>query len=771
MIGSARCARWLGGALLWFSFVVPAHAVLERVGPVNTASSVGGFPAWYQDTTGLALEFCDPRNQAEVDGGWCLLLPGDPPAVPEVFPSLFFDEHFYFAASATMSPTSGGKALLVLALESAFAVGPVRPGDQTTFARIRVRLDPAPVTGTYRFIHPYGEEVFENVAAGSRIFFTDDVGITCPPGTFDCALQSRLGPFVLPSDMPGGAELPAISGPVPGKLYIADPGRLGPVTGSPLPDYVSATGDVVNHNVFRIEGPPGSDLGGPGVNFIETFDFTLMGRLFTGTIPGRVTVDRAEYTRSGSGQKVDVLAKGLPTVQGRLPAQPRPAPTMPQLSFFEGLCGVTAGGALTAPAAGLAEVQMFAAGNDFWGQSQPAALPGALCVKDSAARDASGNLVPAWFQKALVDQISVAEALFDPSAHRLSVKAQSSDAEAPPVLTLAGFGDLASGAIAVSPLAAPPSKVRVVSANGGSGELPVTIGFAGATPPPPDALVAVNDAATINEDSGDVTVDVLANDGGAAGGTVTLVALPRLGTATVDPDGKVRYTPGANANGLDAFTYQVAVGSAVSNVANVAVTIRPVNDAPTAVDDGPITVNVNAATVLPNLLANDLDPDGQGDLVHAVNLTQPAAPGAFVLGGPDGVVTFTASAIGTYTFSYQAQDSAGATSANRATVTVNVIAADSVVPASAVFRTGQRRWIVSGTDTVPGQLITLTYDDGAAAGATIGTAQGDATGNWAFDVRNVSGVLDPTTLSPRPTRIRATSPLGGSGTVFLTTRN
>ena len=39
-----------------------AHAVLERAGPVNIAPSVGGFPAWYQDTTGIALEFCDPKN-------------------------------------------------------------------------------------------------------------------------------------------------------------------------------------------------------------------------------------------------------------------------------------------------------------------------------------------------------------------------------------------------------------------------------------------------------------------------------------------------------------------------------------------------------------------------------------------------------------------------------------------------------------------------------------------------------------------------------------
>ena len=43
-----------------------SQAVLERVGPINAAPGVGSFPAWYQDTTGLALEFCDPKNAAEV---------------------------------------------------------------------------------------------------------------------------------------------------------------------------------------------------------------------------------------------------------------------------------------------------------------------------------------------------------------------------------------------------------------------------------------------------------------------------------------------------------------------------------------------------------------------------------------------------------------------------------------------------------------------------------------------------------------------------------
>src|SRR4029077_6798228 len=140
-----------------------------------------------------------------------------------------------------------------MAVEGAFRVGPVIAGDQITFARIRVVLTPVPVTGTYRFIHPYGEEVIEGVA-GDRIFFTDDIGIGSP-GDYSGALLSRLGPFLLPSATPGGAEMEALTAanPTPdtdpahfggaftptvypgtGAAYIADPTRLGPVTGSTL---------------------------------------------------------------------------------------------------------------------------------------------------------------------------------------------------------------------------------------------------------------------------------------------------------------------------------------------------------------------------------------------------------------------------------------------------------------------------------------------------------------------------------------------------------
>ncbi|MFL5399252.1 MAG: cadherin-like domain-containing protein [Myxococcales bacterium] len=768
----------------------PARAVLERVGPTDPTLSGGGFPAWYQDTSGLALEFCSPSNVSEVAGGWCLLLPADVPVIPESFPGNFFDEHFYFAGDATLSPVSGGKALLRVSEEAAFAgAGVPFAGQQITFSRIRVKLTGIPVTGIYRFIHPYGEEsIFATAGSPRGIFFTDDVGINCPPGgPFDCALQSRLGPFLLPSAVAGGAEMAALTAanPTPdtdpahfggvfaatpypgtGKSYIADPARIGPVTGSPLGTFTDSTGAARDHNIFRIEGPAGSNLGGPGIDFIETTNFALQGRIFASTIAGRVTVDRASYTKSATATKLDVFASGSETIQGRLPTQPRPVGVSPALSFFEAPCDtdpVTF--ALIAPLV-VIDQQMFQDATYFWGQSVPALIPAAVCVKDSAARDATGQIVPAFFQAKVTDEISISKAVYDPDTATLTVNATSSDTVSAPVLSVDGFGDLTLGALSYAPLMASPAKVRVRSTLGGFADLDVTTNFFGAAP---GALRALNDAFTFAEDSGAQILNVLANDTSAAGGTVVVIAQPKLGTAIANPlDNTVTYTPAVNANGVDAFTYQVTTAAGKSNIANVTVTITPVNDPPTAVNDGPFTVIAGRATptALPNLLDNDIDPDGRADMVSAVQIVPGA--GLIVTGGVGGVVTVSSAQPGTFSFTYKVVDKAGVVSANAATVTVVAIPGDTVTITKAQFAIGPRRWVVTGTTSVPNQSINLTYVNGTLPGWSIGTVAVDALGNWTLDIRNVTGNDDPTTFLKRPTTLKATSTAGGSATVTIT---
>jgi Bacterial Ig domain len=723
---------------------------LERVGPTSPSN---GYPTWYQDKSGVALEFCSPINQAELDGGWCLLLTGDTVA-PETFPTAFFGEHFYWAGDASI--TNGAfTAKLVLALEGAFANGAVINGDQITFVRIRVVFD-APTTGQYRVIHPFGVELLDGVA-GQRVFFTEDVGILCGQN-FDCALRGRVGPFLLPSLTPGGSELPAITGPVPGKLYIADPARLGPVTGSPF-----------NTNTFRIEGPGGIVLG-------QTNDFTLQGRLFQGTMGGRVTVNKARYGRAaGNPQgKIDVFADAFSTALPRLPGTTAVGAVTPALGFYPAPCSVGAGGVLGAPA-GVPAVQMFANGSRYYGQTF-GAIPTAVCVQDSTARAPNGQTVPAFAQANVADQVTITQALFNPAnGGSLAVTASSSDQNILPVLTasLGGVMTNAGGTASVTAanIVVPPLMVGVTSSAGGRAELEVSTleGVLGGGNLP----FAGNDAFTVLEDSPATAFDVLVNDtiGGAPVGTtpviITITQAPALGVAIVS-GGQISFTPTANAFGNDFLLYTISADGGVTQSAPgfVAITVTNVNDAPVAVND--VANGVGGLGISVPLLANDTDPDGAADLVGVNILSAPVGLVYTVVGG---ALSFTAPG-GTYAFTYQARDVAGALS-NIATVTVTLSGAETLAITRADYIANKRRWRIDGTSSViAAQTVFVTYANGtfadgtSAVGFLVASGTVDPTGLFAIDL-TLAGANDPrnptsTLFRVRPTLIRAATTLGGS---------
>jgi hypothetical protein len=722
----------------------------------------------------VSIELCLPQNQAELEGAHCLLGVGDPPVVPEVFPGQFFDEHFWWAAGGILTPASGGKAGLVLALEAAFAADVV-PGGQMVFTRIRVRLTSIPVTGTYRFIHPYGEESIEAEAGAARgIFFTDDVGINCAPGQFDCAMQGRVGPFLMASNTPGGPELPAIPGPVAGKLYIADPARLGPVTGSTLPDFIASDGLPHNHNVFRIEGPPGSGLGGPGIDFIETTDFSLNGRLFTGQIPSLVTTDRASYGRSATEQKVDVFATAFPTAAARAPAGVRPAGVAPVMSFFSGPCGTTvdAAGNVTGyvQPTGLVEALMAAQGTARWGQFQPALgtpIPDSVCVKDNSAVDAQGLQVPSFHQMPVNDAVNITQALFDPVAQTLTVQATSSEQVEPPILTLTSANQpLVNGTVTVTGVTAPPPKVEVLSSKRGSDIEITSTGLASAGTA---AVVAGNDTAITLEDTA-VLIPVIAGDTlngvqidpAATPVTLAIIANGSKGVAVANSaTGAVTYTPGANKNGADSFTYTVTAGGVTSNIATVAVNITPVNDAPVANNDTAAGA-INTPLVI-SVLANDVDVDG--DVLTIASVTAPTGPAgstSSATANANGTVTFNGSAAGNYTFTYSMTD--GTVVSNTATVTVNVASPETVNVTTGDYIVSKTRWKVTGSTsigTAHSMTLKLTGVVGTAPcnadGRVLGTTNSAGTG-FTFDFV-ATGPLDPRTTNCN--RIKVESALGG----------
>src|SRR5207249_998314 len=100
-----------------------------------------------------------------------------------------------------------------------------------------------------------------------------------------------------------------------------------------------------------------------------------------------------------------------------------------------------------------------------------------------------------------------------------------------------------------------------------------------------DAPVANNDAVTTAEDTA-VTIAVLGNDTDIDGDTLTVtgVSAPQHGSATSHPDGTITYTPAANYNGADTFTYTISDGHGGTAAATVSLTITAVDDAPVASD-------------------------------------------------------------------------------------------------------------------------------------------------------------------------------------------
>lgn len=233
---------------------IPVGAMLKStLGPVDPNT---GYPTWYEDTTGLRLALCIDNN------GLCLSSPPDPTQPASVATGNFPDEAFWWAAEAEMATNRGGRARLTLATEAAFANDEVVPGEQITFNRIRIRVDNLVAGATYKVTHPYGVDTFVATGSGSRgINSTQDIGCCSGSANNPCNFvelaDSRIGPW-LKWD-------PAIAPAAPAG-YIGDPNIPHRVVGSPY-----------NTNFFRIEGP---NVGGPGINRIETNLFSVAGKRF-----------------------------------------------------------------------------------------------------------------------------------------------------------------------------------------------------------------------------------------------------------------------------------------------------------------------------------------------------------------------------------------------------------------------------------------------------------------------------------------------------------
>lgn len=184
----------------------------------------------------------------------------------------------------------------------------------------------------------------------------------------------------------------------------------------------------------------------------------------------------------------------------------------------------------------------------------------------------------------------------------------------------------------------------------------VTIHVAAVNDPP----VASALTASLNEDtSGTITLTGSDADGDRL--QFAVVDSPQHGALTGTPP-QLTYTPAADYNGPDSFTYTATDGTATSPPAKVSITVRSVNDPPVATsatvttdEDTPVTVALQASDV-----------DGQ---TLSFSITSAPPDGSFTLTGASLTYTPALNATGPRTFTFRASD--GSLSAS-ATIAINI---------------------------------------------------------------------------------------------------
>ena len=204
----------------------------------------------------------------------------------------------------------------------------------------------------------------------------------------------------------------------------------------------------------------------------------------------------------------------------------------------------------------------------------------------------------------------------------------------------------------------------VSDGNGGTATANVSVAVALVNDPP----VAQNDFGSTNEES-PLTIAVLANDNDPDGDTLSVQSATQPASGSVVNNGtSVTYTPAADFNGVDSFTYTISDGNGGTATANVSVTVNAVNDAPIAQNDS-VSTNEESAVTIP-VLANDNDPDG--DTLSVQSTTQPSN-GSVVNNGTSATYTPAPNFNGVDAFTYTVSDGNGGTAIANVSVTVKAV--------------------------------------------------------------------------------------------------
>ena len=256
---------------------------------------------------------------------------------------------------------------------------------------------------------------------------------------------------------------------------------------------------------------------------------------------------------------------------------------------------------------------------------------------------------------------------------------------------------------------------------------------------------AVDDTFAATEDTV-LSADVSANDNFAGAVTYTVNTAASNGLVTLATNGTFTYTPNADFNGGDSFSYDATDVNAVAETRTVTITVGAVDD---AVDDA-------FATPEDTVLNEDVSTnDGFAGLVtYALNTA--STNGLTVVAG-DGTFTYTPNADfnGTDTFAYDVTDVNGAVETQ--TVTITVGTADDAQDDA--FATPEDTALNEDVSTNDGFAGAVTYavngdvSNGTLTLATDGTftytpnADFNGTDTFTYDATDVNGAVETQTVT------------------------
>ena len=184
-----------------------------------------------------------------------------------------------------------------------------------------------------------------------------------------------------------------------------------------------------------------------------------------------------------------------------------------------------------------------------------------------------------------------------------------------------------------------------------------------------DAPLAMDDIATVLEDSNLNKIDVIANDLDVDS-SLSITAVNSSGNSLVSlntVNKSINFTPAANFNGTETITYTLSDGT-LNDTGTLTITVNPLNDVP-LVKDQSLILNIEDISLDINLTGTDID----GDNLNYFIVTNPSN-GKITLSDDKAIYTPSVNFQGSDSFVYKAND--GNVDSANATITISVTSYD-----------------------------------------------------------------------------------------------